>query len=220
MKQMLAFDWELIRQKNYCVFLTILQLIYVLVGISLFHKFVFFGFIVTVILAAVNTYVLMAMVSTHISSNHLSLSNYASCVYFPVKRRHFYYSKAIITGCILCFQCVLTIAVLCLANGIHHRPMSVQFALPYVLGIFMVVSFCSSITTITCFSGRAFQIGTMLCFTFVGMIAGGFSSAYGLSRGELPHISTVGTITTLAICVVAWLIANIIAQMIAKRVSV
>lgn len=221
MKQMLAFDLELIlKNKSYCMYLAILQLIYVLVGISLFHKFVFPGVVATVILAAVNTYVLMATISCHTSSNHISLSNYASCVYFPVRRRHFYFSKAIITGCILCFQSVLTIAVLCLANGIHHKPMSVQFVLPYLLGIFMVVSFCSSITIITCFSGRAFQIGTAFYFTFVGAIAGGFSSVFGFSQGELPYISTQYAILTIVICIVVWLSASIIAQVIAKRVTV
>lgn len=221
MKQMLAFDWELIRQKkSYCGLLAGINFIYILIGIALFHKFVYPGVVATIILTAANTYVLMSMVSCHISSHNMNVSNYSSVVYFPVKRRDFYASKAIITGCILCYQYILTVIVFSLANGIHQRTMTVQTVLPYLLGITMTVSFCSSIIAITSFSGRAFQIGSVLACTIVGMISGGFAALYADSAGDLPYISMKVTILILTISILFWLLMVLLAQKIAKKVTV
>lgn len=221
MKQMLAFDLELIRQKkSYCGLLAGINLLYYVIGVVLFSSYPFPGVVMTIVLTATNTYVLMSMVSCHTSSHNISVSNYSSVMYFPVKRNYYYLSKAIITGGILCYQCVLTVAIFLLANRIHQSTMSVQNVLPYLLAVLMTVSFCSSIIAITSFSGRAFQIGTILAFTVVGMIAGGFSALYGDSVGGLPHISMKATILILVSSIVIWLLMGFIAQRIAKKVTV
>ena len=221
MKQMLAFDWNLIRQKkSNCILLAGFNFIYFLIGLTFFHRFVFPGVALTIILAAMNTYVLLAMVSCHTSAHNISISNYSSLMYFPVKKSYFYGSKAIITGCILCYQCILTMVVIWLNNRIHQRVMSVQLILPHILGIFMIISLFSSIIAITCIVGRAFQIGTVFLCTFAGMIIGGFAGIYEDSAGELPYISMKAAILIPVISVVIWLIMNLLAQRIAKKVTV
>lgn len=217
MIQQLMFDLQLLwTKKNYRFFLLTLNLIYFVVGIQLFHYRPYACLLFTIMVAAVNTYIILGIANSHYTRNHQTVSNYRLCIYYPIKRGHYYASKGILTGIVLCVQCVWSTVIIFCACMIHKESFEWEKVFPYILAIYMMVAIISSVIIMTCFTAKSFQIGSVLTFTLIGMACGffmGYYEEYGTN--QIPSKMLVVALILLGV----WILSNFFAEFISKHIS-
>lgn len=218
MREQLSFDLDLLSSKKHFMYVLLaMNLIFLFAGSWFLSSYNFMSITLTVMFTMFNTYVIMGILNCHTTESNLTGANYALCMYFPTKRSYFYGSKSIITAIILCYQVVVTTLVMFLSCLIHGIQFQINDLIVHYVLISFVVSISCSLILLTCFSGMAFQIGTILGFTVIGMVMGGFGAAY--SEGGV-NLSIPVALIIILILFVVWIIANIGAMWITKKVTV
>lgn len=218
MKQMLYFDWQLlIHKRSHVFFLGGICLAYLVLGLVTFGRFPIPAVVSSVIFASVTIYCVMGILCCHSLSNNITSSNYSLCIYFPTKRNSFFMSKNIFTLLVLCSECLITVGITYLSGMIYQVSVSRSTVILQMVGIGSSVAIISGVALLTCTSGRGFQIGTVFVCTVVGMVVGGLSGAMMHQDGEF---HSKGFLILLLCNFGFWLISNVIAQWIARKVTV
>ncbi len=221
MIQQLCFDLGLIRQKKGCCLLLLaVNIAYLIVGITIFHSSVDYGAIITFLITAINIDVIMLLVNLHMSGNGTYVSNYGSCIYFPTKRKYFFYSKIVIEVGIISYQCACSSLLYVLSNVLYKKSFVLEHWLAYIVPIIIVASVVGSTVMISSFSGNAFRIGIIVASTLLGAVIGAFTSMLSDEKSHVKGVSLKTALIILSIMLGVRVISYVIARFIVKHVNV
>ncbi len=221
MIQQLCFDLGLIRQKKGCCLLLLAaNIVYLIVGITVFHISLDYGAVFTFLVTAINIDVIMLMINLHMSGNGIYVSNYTSCIYFPTKRAHFFNSKVVIEVGIVCYQCVCSSLLYVLGNSIYKKSFVLEYWLSYIVPIIIVASVVSSTVMISSFSGNAFRIGIIVASTILGGVIGVFTSLLRDEQSKMKGVSLKTALIILCIMLGIRVVSYVIVRFIVKQVNV
>lgn len=219
MKQQLLFDLQLLwTKKKYRFFLVILNLTYLILGMILCFYNSLVCILMTILVTSINTFVVLGIANCHNTKNHQTTSNFALCIYYPIKRWHFYISKNLLTILVLCMQMIWSTIMVFGACLIHPIDFRWNEVLPYLYVIYLIVAIGSSIIIVTCFSATSFHLGSVLTFTFIGMVCGFFVGMFEDSSIPSLHSSFFGIVALIVLGI--WSLSNLLAYFISKHISV
>lgn len=217
MRQQFLFDLQLLwMKKNRRLFLLFLNLCYMLLGVNICFFNSYRCILLTIIVATFNTFIILGIANCNGTKNHQTKSNYSLCIYYPIKRWHFYVSKSLLTILVLFIQLILTTIMIFIACQIHQVDFEWNIIYPYLSAIFIIVSIGSSIIVVTCFSAGAFQLGSILTFTFIGMVCGFFM---GYFEDNDTYMKPMILWVVMLICCGIWLLSHLLAYFISKHIS-
>jgi len=215
MRQMISFDFELIKQKKWMIWLIVLgSLIYVLIGSYIYPINVNVAVILSMAACGVNTYLLMSILLMHSLSSNLMGSNYSLCRYFPVKRSIFILSKCFFILVLILLQSLETFVMLYLATAIFHEQFEISIAVSLCTAQISMIFLVSGVNMLTSVTGKGLFLGMCISFGFMG----GFSNslAMDIKRNEAA-CAMGGWLVVGGICLGLWLVSLLMANLIAKH---
>lgn len=218
MKQMLSFNWELLkRKKSWWLLLALANAMYVMLILFVHRSDQWSAQILSMIMASVNTYFVLGVVNNHRTKDHKFQSSYSVCVYFPVKRRNIYLCESIIALLIVLLHSMITLLGLLLNTMFFHTVFTGNAVMPYLLFGYCGVCATASLIIITSISSGAFMLGLILEFTLLCGVAGGMVGIYGEKFEGIPMYHTF---ILLAGGIALWAISNAITIITSRFVNV
>lgn len=218
MRQQLKFDIQLIcNKKMKCISLLGICLFYVLLDIlSGCNRTV--HIILTMFVSIISYHTIFDIICTNMTSDHLRKSTYSTCVYLPMKKKAYVWSKIIIASMIFVFLYLLNILSVILVDHFIQPIFDLKLLLFYFILLFISWTACVFMMAVTYYSAKAFHFGGIIAGTLIGISTSGFLEYHGWFQPEQLSVSLV--MKVVGICIVMIGCAVFLGQYIAKKVSV
>ena len=221
MKNMLSFDISMITRKKSIVWILVANSLgFLLVSPYLWKKILHNNFVLTAIFTGINILAILYTLLMHQTSDNQQKSNYISCVYFPVKKRHYFFSKIIIVSLVLLYNQLMIFVVQNITKELFHVEIHFNEKAFYIVINIVIVLLTASILMISNYFTIGYRISLYSGMIFISGLCGSLCYMY-IGNDGMKTVDQIKTCTLVIVtgAVIIWIMSIILSRIIANKIS-